>query len=103
MERTLTHFEAMNPDQEAVLNRYNEKPFDAGILDMTTARLETHLLIRSLTEDQFDLTGVHSKYGPMNIVRILEIMEQHDRTHAAQMHRTLAAVHDKSLSIFETL
>jgi len=103
LEQTLTNFEAMDPDQEAARHRYNEKSFDAGILDLMAARMETHLLIRSLTDDQLELTGIHSKYGSMNIVRILEIMEEHDRTHAAQLHRTLAAVHSKSLSIHETL
>ncbi|HWF43046.1 MAG TPA: DinB family protein [Candidatus Kapabacteria bacterium] len=103
LERTLTYFEAMNPDREAVQNRYNEKQFDPGILDLAAARLDTHRLIRSLTKEQFELTGIHSKYGPMNIVRILEIMEEHDRTHAAQLDRTLAAIRSKSLSIHKTL
>ena len=88
-----THSQAMDPDKEALENKYNEKPYDDGIAALNKARNETYRLIHSLTDEELERTGIHSKYGPMNVFRILETMEGHDRTHAAQLDRTLTAIH----------
>ncbi len=92
LDRSLTHFQQMNPDKEAVDGRYNERPYENGISELTSARTETHVLIQSMMPREFELTGVHSKYGEMDTYKILETMEDHDHTHAAQLHRTLAQV-----------
>jgi uncharacterized damage-inducible protein DinB len=92
LDNTVTHFQAMDPDKEAAEQKYNEKDYGAGIEALKQARNETYRLIRSMSNTELELTGIHSKYGSMNIRRILEIMEGHDRTHAAQLDRTLTAV-----------
>ena len=92
LNKTMTHFQAMDPDKEATKNKYNEKSYDAGIMLLREAREKTHLLVRNLSDKDLELTGIHSKYGPMNILAILETMKGHDRTHAAQLERTLEAV-----------
>ena len=89
---TTTHFQQMDPDAVAIDKRYNEKPYDEGMKAFDAARKETYDLVRSLKPREFDLKGVHSKYGPMDVFRILEIVEDHDHTHAAQLRRTLAQV-----------
>jgi uncharacterized damage-inducible protein DinB len=92
IEGTMTHFQQMDPDKEALEGRYNNRPYDEGIPELQRARKETHEFIRSMKPHEFEITGVHSKYGEMNIYRILEIMEGHDRNHTAQLERTLAQV-----------
>jgi uncharacterized damage-inducible protein DinB len=87
---TMTHFQQMNPDKEAIEQRYNKKDYEQGIMELTKARIETHELIRSLKPHEFEIVGIHSKYGEMNIHKILETMVNHDRDHAAQLDRTLA-------------
>jgi hypothetical protein len=92
LDRTMTHFEQMNPDKEAIEQRYNERSYEGGIAELANARIETHDRIRSMKPNEFERSGIHSKYGEMNTFKILEIMEGHDRTHAAQLERTHARV-----------
>ena len=92
LNKTTTHFQAMDPDKEAIENKYNEKSYDTGIVLLREAREKTHRLVQYLTDNELELAGIHSKYGPMNILAILETMKAHDRTHATQLERTLGAV-----------
>ncbi|MEO6939700.1 MAG: DinB family protein [Candidatus Kapaibacterium sp.] len=89
-------FSAMNPDQAAKDGRYNEQPYSAGINTYLSARGVTITLIRTLTEAQLTLTGEHSRYGPLTILQVLEIMTNHDKTHAKQLERTLSEVRAES-------
>jgi uncharacterized damage-inducible protein DinB len=92
LDHTMTHFQQMNPDKVAIEEHYNEKLYDAGISDLRLARKETHALVQGMKPREFELTGIHSKYGEMNMFNILETIENHDHTHAAQLHRTLMLV-----------
>jgi uncharacterized damage-inducible protein DinB len=92
LDGTVDTFQQMNPDQEAINGRYNERPYDEGIPELRQARNETHALIRSMKPREFEITGTHSKYGPMNTFKILETLAEHDHTHAAQLERTLMQV-----------
>ncbi|HEY3874843.1 MAG TPA: DinB family protein [Candidatus Kapabacteria bacterium] len=92
IDGTIIHFQQMNPDALAIERRYNEKEYDRGLTDLRQSRTETHAIIRSLKPRELELTGIHSKYGEMNVVRMLEILEEHDHTHAAQLRRTLSQV-----------
>ncbi len=92
LDGTVNTFQQMNPDQEAINGRYNERPYDEGIPELINARSETHTLIRSMRPREFEITGTHSKYGEMNTYKILETLTDHDQTHAAQLERTLAQV-----------
>jgi uncharacterized damage-inducible protein DinB len=92
LDGTVNTFQQMNPDQVAADERYNERPYDEGIPELTRARAETHTLIRNMKPREFEITGTHSKYGPMNTFKILETLTDHDHTHAAQLERTLLQV-----------
>jgi uncharacterized damage-inducible protein DinB len=92
LDGTVTRFDQMNPDKEAVEHRYNERAYEDGISELRNARNETHDHVRSMKPNEFERLGVHSKYGEMNTFKILEIIEGHDRTHAAQLERTLTQV-----------
>jgi uncharacterized damage-inducible protein DinB len=81
-------FIAMDPDKEAVENKYNKKDYTEGLEELLEARRRSLELFRSLADDQFELTGIHTKYGEMSIDRILEIMTNHDHQHAKQLERT---------------
>jgi uncharacterized damage-inducible protein DinB len=92
LDGTVDQFHQMNPDKVAIDQRYNERDYDPAIPDLTNARKETHALIRTMKPREFELTGIHSKYGEMNTYKILETMTDHDHTHAAQLKRTLFEV-----------
>ncbi len=92
LDGTVNQFHQMNPDKEAIEQRYNEREYQPGIPELTKARKETHDLIRTMKPREFELTGTHSKYGEMNTYKILETMTEHDHTHAAQLKRTLFEV-----------
>jgi hypothetical protein len=85
-------FKQMDPDKEALEKRYNTKDFARGLRELAMSRAETTRLIAAMTNDELMLSGIHSKYGEMNTIKILEIMEGHDRQHAAQLERTLAEI-----------
>jgi uncharacterized damage-inducible protein DinB len=81
-------FIAMDPDKEAIDDSYNSKDFSEGLEDLLEARRRSLELFRSLLDEQFELTGIHTKYGEMSIDRIMEIMTAHDLQHAKQLERT---------------
>jgi uncharacterized damage-inducible protein DinB len=81
-------FIAMDPDKVALDNAYNSKNFAAGVAQLREGRQITLELFAELTDEQFDLAGMHTKYGEMSIARIVETMTNHDRQHARQLRRT---------------
>ncbi len=81
-------FIAMDPDKEAVDEAYNDQDYNDGLEDILEARRRSLELFRSMLDDQFELTGDHTKYGEMSINRIMEIMTTHDLQHAKQLERT---------------
>ena len=81
-------FIAMDPDKEAIDNDYNSKDYSDGLEDLLEARRRSLELFRSLLDEQFELTGDHTRYGEMSINRILKIMTAHDLQHAKQLERT---------------
>jgi hypothetical protein len=89
---TMRQFQQMNPDKEALVKRYNSRNYDRGLRELAMSRAETTRIIAAMTTDELLLTGIHSKYGEMNTIKILEIMEGHDRQHAAQLDRTLSQI-----------
>ena len=89
---TMKIFQQMDPDKEARDGRYNEKEYDNGIVELRHARSETYRLVSGMSPEDLMIIGTHSKYGPMNTFAVLAKMEDHDRTHTAQMERTLRQV-----------
>jgi hypothetical protein len=98
VEHTMTHFQQMDPDKVAIESKYNEKPYDNGIIELKKAREETHKIVRSMMPRELELTGIHSKYGEINTFSILEIIDEHDHTHAAQLQRTLQQVGGQTIA-----
>jgi uncharacterized damage-inducible protein DinB len=86
------HFQQINPDELAKEHRYNEQPYREGIEELKTAREETIDLIDAMTDDELHIIGIHSRYGAMDTLRILDIMADHDLQHLRQMERTLHTV-----------
>lgn len=85
-------FQQIDPDALAQEHDYNSKSYEDGIHQWETARAETIKIIDTMTEDERNLVGVHSRYGEMNVHRIIEIMTNHDLQHLEQMKRTLTNV-----------
>lgn len=48
------------------------------------------LLSKNLTESQFDLTGIHPKFGEVTLRQLLSTWVAHDMSHLAQMARVIA-------------
>lgn len=92
LDGSLRHFRQMDPDKEAAEKRYNARNFDRGLRELTMSRAETTRLIAAMKTDDLMITGIHSKFGEMDTIKILQTMEEHDRQHATQLDRTLAAV-----------
>jgi uncharacterized damage-inducible protein DinB len=86
------HFQQINPDELAKINRYNEQDFHEGISRWKNARMETIRLVEAMTGNELTKKAVHSRYGEMDINRILDIMADHDIQHLRQMERTLKKI-----------
>jgi uncharacterized damage-inducible protein DinB len=86
------HFQQINPDELAKINRYNEQDFHEGIRRWKNARMETIRLVETMTGDDLTRKAIHSRYGEMDINRILDIMADHDIQHLRQMERTLKKI-----------
>lgn len=85
-------FIAMDPDKVALDNAYNTKDFEAGLSQLREQRKTTLKLFASLSDDQFNLSGLHTRYGEMSITRIVETMTNHDLQHAHQLVRTVVEI-----------
>ena len=85
-------FQQINPDELAKTNNYNEQDFHAGIAAWSDAREDTLNLVQELEDKELSRTGVHSRYGEMDVHRILDIMADHDLQHLAQMERTVKQI-----------
>lgn len=81
-------FIAMDPDQVAIDEAHNNKDYDDGLEEVLEARRRSLELFRSMLDEQFELTGEHTRYGQMSINRIIEVMTAHDLQHARQLQRT---------------
>ena len=86
------NFQQIDPDALAKENHYNEKSYEEGITNWNAARNDTIALVEGMTDEQRAIAGIHSRYGEMNTLRILEIMADHDLQHLRQMERTLTLV-----------
>ena len=85
-------FQQIDPDALAKDHRYNEQPYTEGIEEWKAAREDTIDLIDAMTQEQLHTVGIHSRYGEMDVFRILDIMADHDLQHLRQMERTLGLV-----------
>lgn len=86
------YFQQIDPDTLAKEHRYNEQPFNEGIKEWKAAREETIDLIDAMSEEQRLIIGTHSRYGEIDMYRILDIMAEHDLQHLRQMERTLKQI-----------
>lgn len=81
-------FTAMDADEDARENRYNDRDFEEGVKTLIRKRDDTLAFVGQMTDEQLELTCKHSRYGDMSLDRMLETIEAHDRQHAAQLDRT---------------
>ncbi len=89
---SMTHFQQLDPDTVAREAQYNVRRYEPGISELQNARRDTYSLVRSMKPEELERTGFHSRYGEMNTFAILAKMAEHDRTHTAQLERTLRQV-----------
>ena len=92
-------FTAMDPDAVARDSKYNEKDYEAGLSLLSEAREASLKLFASLNDEDFMREGMHTRYGPMSIVQVVEKMIGHDKQHEAQLARTLTEVTPAGASV----
>ncbi len=89
------HFQQIDPNALAVTHHYNERDHFEGIMEWQKSREDTVELIKSLSDADLSRKGIHSRYGEMDVYRIMDIIAEHDLQHLAQMERTLTLVQDR--------
>src|SRR5437588_6172039 len=86
------YFERINPDELAKEHHYNEHDFFEGIMELQKSREDTIELVTALSEEELSRKATHSRFGEMDVYRILDIIADHDLQHLRQMERTLKLV-----------
>ena len=79
----------MDPDKVAIENEYNTKDYEAGLEELAELRQRSIELFRGMLDEQFELTGIHTRYGEMSVDKIMEIMTNHDAQHARHLELTV--------------
>jgi hypothetical protein len=85
-------FQQIDPDALAKEHHYNEHNYFEGIIEWQKSREDMRHLLSGLSDDALVRTGIHSRYGEINVYRIMDIIAEHDLTHLRQMERTLGKV-----------
>ncbi len=96
LHESAPHFQQINPDELALINHYNDQDFHEGITDWKESREDTIDLVSAMSDEELSRKGVHSRYGEMDVYRILDIMAEHDLQHLRQMERTLRQVSSRN-------
>jgi hypothetical protein len=74
-------------DQNAWAERldYKSRRISSALENFRRVRLENHDLLKSLPEETFRRTGVHSERGPLTLLDLLRIYAEHAEKHSRQM------------------
>lgn len=64
---------------------YSELPVANSLEIITSVRKASYELIKRLTPDQLEITGVHSESGPYSVARWIETYTRHPLDHANQI------------------
>ncbi len=80
-------------DEQAWAQRFG--PLEPGARDSLqrwrSSREASVRIMDSLSDDEWELVGVHSRRGPMTVTALAEGMVAHDRNHLDQIRRALAS------------
>ena len=79
-----------NPDELAISNRYNEQDWRAVLADWQATRITYLAQLRSLSESDWQRSGLHPVRGPLSLTDQLFLSSQHDSVHMEQVLRTLS-------------
>jgi hypothetical protein len=72
------------------LNSKIDRKVEDKFLEFKTLRAENLSKIKSLSEEQFDLTGTHPAFGTVKVRELISTWVVHDLTHIAQIVRVMA-------------
>lgn len=84
-------FPAVDADRWAVDRQYLRNDIQEALASFRRRREETLQFLRELKPEQWDRVGIHLKYGPMTILKFVELMVNHGNDHIAQLQRALTA------------
>jgi hypothetical protein len=70
---------------------YNSQDFEAAFKEFAEARAENVRVMRTLSGDQLNRTGVLEGVGVITLERLLLLMREHDESH----HKELSDLHER--------
>ena len=80
-------------DQEAFVgNLYSDRPIAPSLAAFAAARASTAPILRRLSDEQWQRSGIHSESGPYAVEDWLRIYASHGHDHADQIRRARATV-----------
>jgi hypothetical protein len=82
-------FEKTDPDQMAIDHAYASQDIQQQVTKFITLRQEFIALLKSLSEEQWNRTGVHPAYGPMTVLDLATNTPLHDLNHLGQISEAL--------------
>jgi len=82
---------AADADRWAADRQYQRNDIQEALASFRKRREETLQFLRELKPEQWDRLGIHLKYGPMTILKFVELMVNHGNDHIAQLQRALTA------------
>jgi uncharacterized damage-inducible protein DinB len=85
--------QAYDQDRWAERLRYDEANLDDALAEFEVLRASNLRLLRGLSDDGWDRTGLHDERGPESIRRIVRMLAGHDLAHLRQIERIKRA-HD---------
>ena len=85
--------QAYDQDRWADRLRYDEANLDDALAEFETLRASNLRLLRRLSDDEWDRTGLHAERGPESLRRITRMLAGHDLAHLRQIERIKRA-HD---------
>jgi hypothetical protein len=68
---------------------YESLPVDNSVAVFRAVRESSLMILRGITEEDLERTGVHTESGPYSLALWLDIYTRHPREHAAQLRRAL--------------
>lgn len=94
LEQERPHFPGYDPEERARTLAYNQQDFAAVFASYVNRRREFVALLRGLTPEQWQRTGIHRESGELTVVEIALNSTLHDINHIEQIIKALGTSPD---------
>ncbi|MFM7678206.1 MAG: DinB family protein [Roseiflexaceae bacterium] len=83
------HFAPFNPDDQVTAGMYQAKLLAELMATYTELRQATVAGLSTMAPDELTRVGIHTRFGEITIMRLVEILVNHDEVHYTQMSNNL--------------